>query len=168
MNKYSFAVSLVLSCAVFPQTANATTYTSLKNCEQVVASNNRTDNWRDRFPSTWLPSNIGEAAEAIDSSPWCSLVNREENHFYVVGHTTDGGVLPLGLRLHKQFKPPHLVPLLADFKRAMKVCFAPADLFVMPEGFVIRQWQTGHMAGKRCRVSVLFTGKLHSEGMSKE
>ena len=159
-----FAASLVLSLVAAP--AYAGVYTSLLNCEQVKASNNKADKWRDSVPLRWLPQNIGEAVDYINASPWCSMYEKSSNHYVVVGATTDGGTLPLGLGIHGVFKPPHYFPSMSDYRTAMKLCSMPADLALMPDGHVIRTWVSGKNAGHECFITAnIGIGKMHSQGV---
>lgn len=166
MNKLSavsFAASLVfsLSAPVF-----AGVYTSLVNCEQVAASNNKADKWRASRPLRWLPSDITEASLYINESPWCTMMPKGSNHWVVLGSTTEGTTMNLGLQIHGDFKPPHYFPSMMDYKVAMRLCYAPADLVMMPDASVIRKWVTGKNAGKECLImAVQPIGKLHSQGM---
>ena len=146
--------------------AKAGVYTSLINCEQVAASNAKADKWRASVPPRWQPSNINEAVNYINESPWCSMVSKGANHYVILGSTTDGGTMNLGLQIHSDFKPPHYFPSMMDYKVAMKLCYAPADLVMMPDASVIRQWVTGRNAGKECLIMAMPPlGKLHSQGM---
>lgn len=145
---------------------HAGVYTSLVNCEQVKASNNKADKWRALVPPRWQPSNINEAVNYINESPWCSMMPRGANHYVIIGATTDGGTMNLGLQIHKDFKPPHYFPSMMDYKVAMKLCYAPADLVLMPDATVTRTWVTGRNAGKECLIMAMPpTGKLHSQGI---
>ena len=163
MFKYLLAVFMSFLVAA-PSFAGA--YTSLVNCEQVVASNNKADKWRASKPPRWQPSNISEAAEYINESPWCTMMPRGANHWVIMGSTTEGTVMNLGLQIHSEFKPPHYFPSMMDYKVAMRLCYAPADLTLMPDNFVIRKWVTGRNAGHECMImAVPPIGKLHSQGM---
>lgn len=163
MLKYLFAVFILSVCAA-PSFAGV--YTSLVNCEQVVASNNLADKWRASKPPRWQPSTINEAVEYINESPWCTMMPRGANHWVVMGSTTEGTTMNLGLQIHSDFKPPHYFPSMMDYKVAMRLCYAPADLVLMPDASVVRQWKTGRNAGKECLImAVPPIGKLHSQGM---
>ena len=163
MVKYLVAVSFAVSLSA---PAFAGVYTSLVNCEQVAASNNKADKWRASKPPRWLPSNITEAAEYINESPWCTMLPKGGNHWVVLGSTTEGTTMNLGLQIHGDFKPPHYFPSMMDYRVAMRLCYAPADLTMMPDASVIRQWVTGRNAGHECLIMAMPpVGKLHSQGL---
>jgi len=162
LSKTIVAVSVLLLAAPI---VNAGIYSSLINCEQVKASNNKADKWRELVPPRWLPSSIGEAIAYINESPWCTMVSQGQNHYVVLGSTTDGGTMNLGLQIHGDFKPPHYFPSMRDYRVAMRLCYAPADLTLMPEGFAVRAWVSGKNAGHECLIFAMpHVGKLHSQG----